>query len=155
MTEKSITGYIYHRQLVSSQELKTIINSLSNFQSYYFLRYSHQVSGICTELPRDNQEIEGQMFNAIFELRWKKFKSGYEILLLSKQEFKLEGFNPLAGKWEICDWNAYWNQEEPKFPKEFTFNGVKNANDIPINQRYFRNSTTATVHFIALTVKEK
>lgn len=153
-------GYIYHRQFVTAEEINQIIDAVkkaSNLsENYYFLRYSHQVSGICLELPKDRGEIEGQMFNAICELRWKKYQAGYEALILSKNQFEIEGFDVLSGEWKICDRNAFWHKEEPKFPKGFKFKGNSeqdiNPDDIKIQQRYFKNSDTATVHFVALTI---
>lgn len=156
-----IQGYVYHRQFVETKNIDNIIDEvkkLSNSQeNYYFLRYSHQVSGICLELPSDRGEIEGQMFNSICELRWKKYKSGYEILILSKEKFELEGFGLLSGNWQIQDNNAYWNKQEPRFPKGLKFQEKDNQDIEPdkimIQQRYFQDSDTATVHFVALTVK--
>jgi len=153
-------GYVYHQQFVETKNIDKIIDEvkkISNLQdNYYFLRYSHQVSGICLELPSDRGEIEGQMFNSICELRWKKYKSGYEVLILSKDKIELEGFNSLSGNWGIKDYQAYWNKQEPRFPKGLKFQGKDNqdieSNKIPIQQRYFQDSDTATVHFIALTV---
>ncbi|MEH2355025.1 hypothetical protein [Nostoc sp.] len=158
MKEKFILGYIYHKQLVALDELDTLITQVSNSQSYYFLRYSHAVSGIFKKLPDDGGEIEGQVFNSICEIRWKKYKSGYEVLILSQQEFNLEGFKELTGHWEIFDRDAYWhNPEETRFPKGFTFKDENhqpiNPKDISIKQRYFKDSATATIHFVALTVK--
>jgi hypothetical protein len=148
--KESASGYVYHKQLISNEELQSLINNLSKPQSYYFLRYSHTVSGICINLPTDRGEIEGQMFNAVCELRWKKYKSGYEALILSKQEFPLDGFEKLPGKWEIIERNAYLHDlKETKFPKGFIFKDVELDK---IQQRYFQNSATATVHFVALTV---
>jgi hypothetical protein len=95
------------------------------------------------------------MFNTVCELRWKKYKSGYEVLILSKQEFTLDRFEKLSGHWGICDRDAYWHDlKETKFPKGFIFKGVE-SDKISIQQRYFQDSATATVHFVALTVKEK
>lgn len=160
MIEELTQGYIYHKQLASPDELGKFITQVSNSQSYYFLRYSHAVSGICRDLPSDRGEIEGQVFNSICEMRWKKYKSGYDVLILSKQEFNLEGFEKFTGNWAICDRNAYWHDlKETKFPKGFTFKGQNNEfikpEDIKIKQIYFKNSDTATIHFIALTVNEK
>ncbi len=157
MTQEFNSGYVYHKQLVLTEELATLINDLSNSQSYYFLRYSHAVSAICRELPSQRKEIEGQLFNYIYEIRWKKYKSGYEVLILSKQEFQLVGFQKLTGDWKICDRNAYWhNPQETRFPKGFTFKGENNQpikpENISIKQRYFQDSATATIHFVALTV---
>lgn len=146
-----MSGYVYHKQLVSLQELQVLIENLSN-QSYYFLRYSHTVSGICASMPSLRGETEGQMFNATREVRWKKYKSGYEVLILSQQQENFEGFKSLNVDWEICDHTAYWHdQNETKFPKGFIFQGVEPA-QIDIKQRYFIDSATATVHFVALTV---
>lgn len=157
MTQEFISGYVYHKQLLPSEKLATLINDLSNSQSYYFLRYSHAVSGICRQLPSQRGEIEGQLFNSIYEIRWKKYKSGYEVLILSKQEFQLVGFDKLTGDWKISDRNAYWhNPEETRFPKGFHFQGENNQSlqpkNISIKQRYFQDSATATIHFVALTV---
>jgi hypothetical protein len=150
-----IQGYVYHRQFVAAENINQIIDvtkKASNLlENYYFLCYSHKLSGICLELPTERGEIEGQMFNRICELRWKKYKAGYEALILSKQEVKLDGFDALTGKWKICDRDAFWHKEEPKFPKGFIFPEKQPE----IQQRYFQDSTTATVHFVALTVKEK
>ncbi|MEH1910174.1 MAG: hypothetical protein V7L05_32060 [Nostoc sp.] len=159
MKEKSILGYIYHQQLVALDQLDTLITQVSNSQSYYFLRYSHAVSGICSELPSERGEIEGQVFNAICEMRWKKQKSGYEVLILSQQKFNLEEFEVLTCNWIICDRDAYWyDPKEARFPKGFTFKGENNQSikpeDVSIKQRYFKDSNTATIHFVALTVNE-
>ncbi|AKG24392.1 hypothetical protein IJ00_02095 [Calothrix sp. 336/3] len=129
--------------------IKNIPNSS---ESYYFLRYTHAVTGICLQLPKDRGEIEGQMFNAICELRWKKSKAGYEALILSKQKIILDGFERLTRDWVICDRDAFWHDvNETKFPKGFKFPEKQPK----IKQRYFQDSATATVHFVALTVKEE
>ncbi|MEA5573547.1 hypothetical protein [Calothrix sp. UHCC 0171] len=154
-------GYVYHRQLIAAEEIDKIIDAVKNAfgssEHYYFLRYSHKVSGICLELPQERGEIEGQMFNVICELRWKKHKAGYEALILSKHEITLDGFEALIKEWKICDRKAFWHKEEPKFPKGFQFKGTDNqdinSDNIKIHQRYFQDSATATVHFVALTVK--
>ncbi|WP_353930218.1 hypothetical protein WJM97_18255 [Okeanomitos corallinicola TIOX110] len=158
MTQELKPGYVYHRKLVLPENLKTLITYVSQSPSYYFLRYSHCVSGICQKSPDKIEEIEGQVFNSICEMRWKKIKSGYEVLVLSKQELNLENFEQLTGKWKICDRNAVWyNPEEPRFPKGFIFKDENdeslNPKDIEIKQRYFQNADTATIHFVALTVK--
>lgn len=150
-------GYVYHKQFVETKNIDKIIDEvkkLSNSQqNYYFLRYSHKVSGICLELPKDRGEIQGQMFNSTCELRWKKYKSCYEVLILSKDKFEVEGFEKLAGNWNICNHNAYWHDlNETKFPKGFIFKNIE-PDKIPIQQRYFQDSDTAIVHFVALTVK--
>ncbi|AFZ59589.1 hypothetical protein H6G54_13780 [Anabaena cylindrica FACHB-243] len=162
MNQELISGYIYHKQLVSSDELDNLITKISQPpNNYYFLRYSHGVSGICQKLPADRGEIEGQVFNSLCEMRWKKYKLGYEVLILSKQEFNLQGFEKLIGNWAIFDRSAYLHDpEETRFPKGFIFKDedhqlIKHeeiTKKMPIKQRYFQDADTATTHFIALTV---
>jgi len=148
-------GYVYSKQIVSQDELKMLLEKLSHQQSYYFMRSPHAVSGICMTLPEEFSTTEGQMFNANCELRWKKQKSGYDVLLLSGVEVKLEGLQPVPSNWEICDFNAYFYKNETKFPKGFTFKGLNDEDikteTIRIGQRYFKDKDTAIVHFIALT----
>lgn len=153
-------GFVYSsKQIVSSDELKNLLNQLAIEPNYYFLRSAHAVSGICMKFPEEFPTIEGQMFNADCELRWKKQKSGYDVLLLSRVEVNLEAMQPVPSNWQICDLNADFYKNETKFPKGFTFKGLNDEDikpeNIPIGQRYFKDADTATVHFIALTVKEK
>jgi hypothetical protein len=169
-----IKGYVYHRKLVSFDELNHLISQISQSpQNYYFLRYSYGVSGICAKPPEKIGEIEGQVFNSICEMRWKKIiegqvfnsicemrwkkiKSGYKVLVLSQQELHLEEFEQLPGNWKIIDRNACWYEEEPRFPKGFTFQNENGEaikpDNIKIKQRYFQDSDTATTHFVALTI---
>jgi hypothetical protein len=160
-------GFVYFKQVSLSDELRALLEKLSIEPSYYFLRYPHAVSGIRMKLPEDFfPGFEGQMFNAERELRWKKQSVGYELLLLSRVEAAPDlGFEPISsnGKpinWQICDRNAYLhNIDETQFPKGFIYKGVKGEDidpkTIPISQRYFKDSDTATVHFVSLTVSSK
>ncbi|MBD2775423.1 hypothetical protein [Iningainema tapete] len=155
-----MSGFVYSQKNASLDELKSLLEKLAIEPSYYFLRSAHAVSGICRKLPEEFATPEGQMFNADHELRWKKQKSGYDVLLLSIKEVNLEGIKKdCSSNWEICDFNAYFYKNETKFPNGFTFKGLSdediNPEDIHISQRYFKDAKTATVHFIALTVKEK
>jgi hypothetical protein len=157
-----IKGYVYHKQFVLLDQLNNLITQIAKSpKNYYFLRYSHGVSGICQKLPADRGEIEGQVFNSLCEIRWKKYKTSYEVLILSQQELNLEDFEELTGNWKICDRDAFWhNPEETRFPKGFIFKDENHqlikheeiTKKIPIKQRYFQNADTATIHFIALTV---
>ncbi|MBR8832949.1 MAG: hypothetical protein DSM106950_02610 [Stigonema ocellatum SAG 48.90 = DSM 106950] len=149
-------GFVYSQNKVSLDALKSLLEKLAIEPSYYFLRSAHAVSGICMKLPHEFPTPEGQMFNGDRELRWKKQRSGYDVLLLSRVEVNLEGMQPVPNNWEIWDFNAYFYNDETKFPNGFTFKGLNDEDiTIPIGQRYFKDKDTATVHFIALTVKEK
>ena len=154
-------GFVYVRSGLSPDEVKELLEKLATEESYYFVRWPHAVSGICMKLPEEFfPGFEGQMFNADRELRWKKQGSAYETLLLSRVEADLEGFEPIDKdcEWQICDRTAYFHPlDEPKFPKTFVYKGDSNekilSNNISIGQRYFQEKRTATVHFVALTVR--
>lgn len=153
------TGFVYVRSHLSPDEVKKLLKQLETEESYYFVRSPHAVSGICIKL-RDEffPGLEGQMFNADRELRWKKQGSAYEALLLSRVAADLEGFEAIGENWEWCDRAAYFHTlDEPKFPKTFIYKGENDqriaSEKISIAQRYFQDKRTATVHFVALTVR--
>ena len=154
-------GFVYVRSGLSPDEVKELLEKLATEESYYFVRLPHAVSGICMKLPEEFfPGFEGQMFNADRELRWKKQGSAYQALVLSRVEADLEGFEPIDKdcEWQTCDRTAYFHPlDEPKFPKTFVYKGENNekivSNNISIGQRYFQEKRTATVHFVALTVR--
>ena len=154
-------GFVYVRSGLSRDEVKELLEKLATEDSYYFVRSPHAVSGICMKLPEEFfPGFEGQMFNADRELRWKKQGSAYQALILSRVEADLEGFEPIDKdcEWQICDRTAYFHPlDEPKFPKTFVYKGENDekivSNNISIGQRYFQEKRTATVHFVALTVR--
>ena len=153
-------GYVGFKQVSSAADLQKLLNKLAAQKSYYFVRSPHAVSGICMKLPPEFPGFEGQMFNADRELRWKKQANQYEILLLSRVEADLEGFDEIDKdcNWQICDRPACFHDiDETKFPKSFIYK-VENdekvdSKNINIGQRYFQDKQTATVHFVALTVR--
>lgn len=157
-------GFVYFKPGLSPDEVKKLLEELATEENYYFVRSPHAVSGICMKLPDEFfPGFEGQMFNSDRELRWKKQGSTYEALILSRVEANLvdlEGFKELGENWEWCDRAAYFHSlDEPKFPKTFIYQGENNktieSKNISIGQRYFQDQRTATVHFVALTVRSK
>lgn len=159
-------GFVDVKQVSLWDELKKLLEKLANEESYYFVRSPHAVSGIQMKLPEQFPPyFEGQMFNSEREIRWKKQGNSYEILLLSRVEIEPNlGFQPIYNEpeeieWEVCDRHAYfYDIDETKFPKSFIFKDINNQDidpkTIPIRQRYFHEKKTATVHFVALTVKK-
>jgi len=139
-------------KLLSVDELQSLIDKLANESSYYFLRWANRVSGITKDsIKREDFPIpEGQMFNEELELRWKQKGANYEALLLSKSASNYPDFVALDREWETEDRAAlFYPETETRFPKGFNY--PKNLN---IAQRYFRDKQTATVHFVALTIRD-
>lgn len=142
-------SFVGIKKVSSVEELRELLTQRSSQPSYYFLRWAHKVSGFVEQLPLDFPSPEGQMFNADWELRWKRQKTGYEVLLLSDAGAE-PGFTSVGQNWDTQLRQAHaYHSIETRFPKEFIAEGVD------IAQRYFRDSQTATVHFVALTVSKK
>lgn len=142
-------SFVGIKQLSSVEELRELLAQRSSQPSYYFLRWAHKVSGFVEQLPSDFPSPEGQMFNAYWELRWKQQKTGYEVLLLSDAGAE-PGFSSVGQDWETQLRQAHvYRSTETRFPKEFI------AKSVDIAQRYFKDSQTATVHFVAMTVSKK
>lgn len=144
-------SFVGTKQLNSVDELRELLTKNSHENSYYFLGWSHKVSGIVKNLPSEFPSPEGQMFNEKLELRWKKNKKGYQVLLLSNAD-SLPEFSPIEKTWETKTRDAFFyaqQNRETRFPRKFQ------VECFDIAQRYFIDAKTATVHFIALTVKTK
>jgi hypothetical protein len=144
-------SFVGHRLVSAASELETLIKHYGGqSQSYYFLRWPHCVSGITVELPEAFFSAEGQLFNAMTELRWQRRGTGYSVLLLSSGVDVADGFIAIPGDWEICDRTAhFYDKNDARFPKSFTY-----PDHLSIYQRYFLDTKTSTVHFVALTVAE-
>lgn len=91
---------------------------------------------------------EGQVFGQVRELRWKHQNDVYKVLLLSKTEIDDQALQPLdqEQQWLIRDLNAkFYPPTETRFPR-----GVSYPEDLEIGQRYFMDSKTGIVQFVAL-----
>ena len=140
------------KEYLSVSQLIELIGKLAKEDSYYFWRLTHKVSGIQQKPPleTDFPMLEGQMFNQECELRWKYKSQGlYDVLLLSIGG-EHSDFEFVGDDWQTKDRDAHlYSQTETRFPKSFCT--VK----LDLKQRYFMDSKTATVHFVALTVGNK
>lgn len=165
----------------SFSDLLKLIKEFANESSYYFLRWTHKISGIIKELESEadlEQMIEGQMFNYHCELRWKKkAKGSYEVLLLTiaGNNHSLDPVKKATEKkpepWRIepndqqrfpsYAYPAYgYRPDETRFPKKLIYPDdldirIKDDNQkLPkLAQRYFIDNETSTVQFVALTVE--
>jgi hypothetical protein len=136
-------------QLLTVDELRKLLEKPLNQQNYYFLRWTHKVSGIVEQLPAEFPSPEGQMFNCDRELRWKQQGQHFSVLLLSTTGSE-PGFKPIGQQWETQHRDAHiYPATETRFPK-----GLSSTN-VDVAQRYFMDADTATVHFVALTVAKK
>ena len=146
-----IEGFVGRQQVLSADELRQVMLKLAtaSLPCYYFLRWPHQVSGIISELE-EFPSPEGQMFTSKLELRWKTSKAGYDLLYLGIAPPPPNlGFQALDGEWGTLDRPAYrFPATETRFPQ-----GFEHRANPKLAQRYFLDTQTATVHFIALTVE--
>lgn len=158
------------KDLLTETELRELVEQLATASSYYFLRWSHQVSGIVDELPDNFPSPEGQMFNCDRELRWKRQNDRYSVLVLSNTG-EVPGFKSIIDDPEYASESedkSYWKTEqrpaygyattETRFPRSLIYPqslDVSNtsSNQPKLAQRYFIAQPTATVHFVALTVE--
>jgi hypothetical protein len=144
-----MTAFVgYKEQPLSEQDLLKLIKESKTENTYFFLRWTHKVSGITKNIPDKFPMLEGQMFNSDFELRWKyKSKNSYDVLLLSVNGANSD-FQPLGKDWQTEERKAYFYPDtETRFPKGFDY-----PNNLNIRQRYFLDKQTSTVHFVALTI---
>lgn len=136
-------AFVGKKSEITLQDLKELLQSLSG---HYFLRWPHKVSWENPDFQQD-LSLEGQVFNTQRELRWKKRGSNYDVLLLSIDGLDAD-FKIVGESWNYCDRPAQFiRNENQRFPKSLTYPNIK------IAQRYFIDSKTGTVQFVALTIK--
>jgi len=139
------------KAIASVDGLRTFLSQFATADCYYFARWSHRVSGMVQDLDKAFPSPEGQLFGTQFELRWKQCRDkGYELLLLHcERSVENWGFQPVASAWEVSEpLGAYlYQHDETRFPKGFNY-----PPNLRLQQRYFQDAATATVHFVALTL---
>lgn len=151
-------------EVASDEELRSLVEQFAEAESYFFLRWPHKVSGFCRSLPPEFPSPEGQVFDRNTELRWKRQNQGYSLLLLSAEKELAKAiaqdiftFDPddRDCKWKICERNAHpYVPTETRFPRGFDSREI-DSKAIKIGQRYFIDSQTSTIHFVALRLIEK
>ncbi|MEO0377094.1 MAG: hypothetical protein AAF329_21260 [Cyanobacteria bacterium P01_A01_bin.17] len=157
----SKTGYVAQTQVTAPADLRQLLTPAAAEQSeaadsYFFVRWTHQVSGIKTTLP-ESLSPEGQWFTAKGELRWKAQRSGrYDLLWLGQiapnevSRLSNLAFTPIQRSWRIYDRPVLLHDRRtPQFPNLFDYpTRLQNC----LRQRYFRDRDTDIIHFVALTV---
>jgi hypothetical protein len=160
-----MTAFVGTRSVETPDQLKSLLQELPATSRYYFLRWVHNVSGFSCSLPEDFPSPKGEMLTPGFEVRWQQTQQGYDLLLLAHHELPSEhGFQALSK-------NVSWMTSEPlavhllpkgkpqdtaekrqdtRFPQPLIYpDGLK------LQQRYFQDKHTGTVHFVALTLIAK
>jgi hypothetical protein len=150
-------AFVGTRAIASSTELEQFLQNMSASSRYYFLRWAHKVSGFVRH-PDDFSSPEGQMLTPEFEVRWQQTRQGYDLLLLHTREPNAAwGFQPVGQNWVISGsltthlhpkgkpQEEAEKRQDTRFPKAFIY-----PDGLRLQQQYFQNSETGTVHFIAL-----
>ena len=143
-------GFVSQKSDISIGELLRLLKSRSDAQ--YFLRYVDKVSGFIAQDKLkllDTLSPEGQMFDQNVELRWKQRGDKYDVLWLGIEE-PTNDFKDIAGNWQYENRKALvYPKTETRLPK-----GIKSGSvNVNVGQRYFRDTCTDTIHFIALRVE--
>lgn len=165
----------FSKQPLTASELIALLQQelFSTSSSYYFLRWQHRVGGFwqrrndfadlaadirdrlynhpvnnfTPKQPETFPSPEGQLFNSTLELRWKQAGDKYRVLILSSRKSEPD-FQRIERDWQFSEQSAIVHRStETRFPKAL------NSDKVNIAQRYFSDRATATVHFVALTVK--
>ncbi|WP_448600115.1 hypothetical protein [Thermoleptolyngbya sp.] len=162
------TAFVGTRSLETAEQLKSLLQELPARSRCYFLRWVHKVSGFNDSLPVDFPSPKGEMVTPDFEVRWQQTQHGYDLLLLAQHQPTSEyGFQALNK--DYC-----WVTSEP-LPVHLSPNGTLQETEekrqdtrfprpliypagLKLQQRYFQNKHTGTIHFVALnlvTTEEK
>lgn len=131
--------------------LQSLIEHRVSDQAWRFLRWPDRVELLEPTEVIDYSCREGQVFNQDCELRWKRQGEHYSVLLLSVAENPgdEETLTGVGDGWIAEDRDAnFYPPTETRFPRGLTYSDA-----LDIGQRYFIDSATATVQFIALRVK--
>jgi hypothetical protein len=166
-------GFVGYQNGVSKEQLQALLNQLQSLQlsseesqtpatlttPAYFLKWIHCVSGMVNNLenlPAAFPSPEGQMFTDKISLRWQQCGDRYNVLVLSSEPLEhLQDFQPITN----CDCPVIWEtrllsalpheEKTPQYPNRFIYQGISKDQ---ICQRYFRDTQTGTVHFVALAL---
>lgn len=142
---------------VKAEKLPALIERYISNQGWLFLQWPHKVSMVPIKGSKNFECREGQAFDQSCELRWKYIgKDQYDVLLLADTELSakalsLEGVSlcSIGDGWTAQAVNAQAHSKtETRFPR-----GVDMPDSLNLEQRYFIDTKTACVQFIALKVK--
>lgn len=156
MSQGLTPAFVGTRSVASGDELKQLLVDLPASSRCYFLRWVHKVSGFLYDLPVEFPSPEGEMMTPNFEVRWKRQRDGYEVLLLAQNiEAATWGFEKVVKSWGASEvlpthWHSSGDTPDMRFPKTFIY-----PKNLKLKQRYFHDRETGTVHFVALTLEEK
>ncbi|NJL99671.1 MAG: hypothetical protein HC924_13120 [Synechococcaceae cyanobacterium SM2_3_2] len=146
-------AFVASLKITDSSQLVEILQQHfpSSEKTYSFLRWPHQVSGIQPGIPDNLNCQEGHVFSKQGELRWKQSPQGVHLLYLGITPAAAR-LKPLPGNWTFEDYEAdlYGDKQnqETRFP-----NALNYPKNLKVGQRYFVDTVTARVHFVALTLR--
>jgi hypothetical protein len=138
----------------SEAALKTLLEDCTAPTRHYFLRWVHQVKWE-KNLPPEFPSPEGEMMTPEFEIRWKQCAKGYDLLLLAvgnppelPTAFEpLFSFSWLASEPFAAPFLSRGDEQDLRFPQDIDYPAK-----LQLQQRYFQDPQTGTVHFVARTL---
>lgn len=159
------SAFVGTRSVETPDQLKSLLQDLPATSRCYFLRWVHKVSGFSYSLPEEFPSPRGEMLTPDFEVRWQRTRQGYDLLLLAHHEPTSEhGFQALNTDfaWITSEpLSAHLSpkgkpqetaerRQDTRFPQPLIY-----PDDLKLQQRYFCNKSTGTVHFVALIPRRK
>jgi hypothetical protein len=147
-------AFVGTQSVDSGKALKALLEQCPAPKRQYFLRWVHQVKWAET-LPSEFPSPEGEMMTPAFEIRWQQVGQGYELLLLATSELPqlsttfepLLPFSWVASEPLAAHLLSTGNQQDMRFPKDIQY-----PVSLKLQQRYFQDQQTGTVHFVARTL---
>ena len=160
-----MTAFVGTRSVETSDQLKSLLQDLPAQSRCYFLRWVHKVSGFSYSLPAEFPSSKGEMLTPDFEVRWQQTRQGYDLLVLAHHKPMSEyGFQALNKDFAWITLEPLSVHLSPKGKPQDTAEKRQNTrfpqpliypDDLKLQQRYFQDKHTGTVHFVALTLIAK
>ncbi|MEL6454880.1 MAG: hypothetical protein AAFQ40_09215 [Cyanobacteria bacterium J06623_5] len=147
-------AFVGTQQSVTLERLTELVEKHVGSAAYAFWRWPHDVllDALQNQPTTGLKSDEGQAFNATTEIRWRHRGEQFDVLLLAKDKEKVqdkECWEEMEGDWHSQEREAMvYLKSETSLPRKVIL-----PSGLTLGQRYFIDSRTGYVQFVALRVK--